>query len=65
MRDMLYEVTGTICGVRVKERVQTLEQACVIVCDLDTGNVWYRSVLGRKRIATRRQVVRDLNKESR
>lgn len=57
MRDNLYEVTGTIMGKRIKERVQTLDEARAIVSDLDTGNIWYLSVLGRKRIQTRRQAI--------
>lgn len=63
MRDRLYEVTGTIMGKRVKERVQTLDEARSIVSDLDTGNIWYLSVLGRVRVATRRQVIRDSSTE--
>ena len=63
MRDKLYEVTGTIMGKRVKERVQTLDEARSIVSDLDTGNIWYLSVLGRRRVSTRRQVIWDSAKE--
>lgn len=63
MRDRLYEVTGTIMGKRVKERVQTLDEARSIVSDLDTGNIWYLSALGRRRVATRRQVIRDSSTE--
>ena len=65
MRDMLYEVTGTIMGKRIKERVQTLDEARAIVSDLDTGNIWYLSVLGRRRIQTRRQVINNSSKGGR
>lgn len=65
MREMLYEVTGTIMGKRIKERAQTLDEARAIVSDLDTGNIWYLSMLGRKRIQTRRQVINSSSKEAR
>lgn len=62
MRDLLYKVTGTIMGKRITERAQTLEEARAIVCDLDTGNIWYLSVLGRVRVETRKQAVRNSEK---
>jgi hypothetical protein len=55
----LYEVTGTICGKRIKERVHTPEQARSSLLVLFTGNVWYLSVLGRKRLVTSRQARRE------
>lgn len=65
MRDMPYEVTGTIMGRRVNERAQTLEQARSIVWKLDTGNIWCLWVLGRVRVETRRQAINNSSKGGR
>jgi hypothetical protein len=66
MRDMFYEVTGSYgFGARVNEAFRTIDEARNLLGKMSSGTIWYLSVLGRVRVETRAQAIRNASKGGR